>query len=918
MLLRAKIFFAIFLFALTLSAQDTTKRKESIQGQEPQQELNKDPLSDVLKERGISLENIDPSNVQSTKDVIRKTIGEVNRNTGATNAYREEVVAKPLEESIVIDDPRVADDIVRRLKEGSTFNEAITEELAENEIQGASVIYGQHIFVNNTIEVFRGSSSGKIPGNYVLDEGDEIAINIFGVSQADLVYQIDKDGFIRPSNIPKIYLKGVTLDKATEIIQKRFQMAYRYTSDQIAIDLKTARTISVSIFGQVTREGNYSLSALNSVLNALVLADGLKENGSVRNIKILSGGVEREIDIYEFLYSGEVKPDYYLKNNDIIYVPIANQVVTAKGQLRRTGKFELREGEGFKDLMLFTEGLTTSGREENIEILRKEKGENKLYNFDYSELLNTNYMLSDLDIISVALEDRRLENVVFISGALRNEGRYEWKEGMRLSDLIEKGGVEKFSKLDVGYLVRKQLNGQYRIERVHPQDAITNKESLANLVLHKEDKLTILNEKDYIHNYQFSIQGAVKRNLTHEWAPFQTLQLSDAILMAGGLLPNATSFGYIVRQSPSNAEKYEYVFIEARAAIDDVNSPFNIKISPNDRIVIPAIELFNDQLSLSIGGSVRKPTSVTYDPSLTLQQMVAMAGGLNYEAASNRIDVYRLEIKENQPTRTLATSITINKDINEIAPDAFELMPFDQIIVRNNAEFELIKIVNIEGEVRYPGPYAIVGDNYKISDLIIAAGGATNEANLRGGKVFRSVDGDGFIITKMHKAVKRESSSYNIILNENDIVTVPRNESIVQINTNSTRAEEIYTDEILNTTLNAAYKKTRRAKYYINNFVGGFAKRSKKSETVVETKGGRIKKTRNFLLFKIYPKPEPGSTILVYQKDPKSEKKQRIREEKADMTMTERLMQLQTIITISTSTVTTAITTLLLVQSLSK
>ena len=96
------------------------------------------------------------------------------------------------------------------------------------------------------------------------------------------------------------------------------------------------------------------------------------------------------------------------------------------------------------------------------------------------------------------------------------------------------------------------------------------------------------------------------------------------------------------------------------------------------------------------------------------------------------------------------------------------------------------------------------------------------------------------------------------------------------------------------------------------------AKRSKKSKTVVETKGGRIKKTRNFLLFKVYPKPEPGSTILVYQKEPKTEKRQRIREERENLSMTERLMQLQTIITITTSTVTTAITSVLLVQSLNK
>ena len=427
-------------------------------------------------------------------------------------------------------------------------------------------------------------------------------------------------------------------------------------------------------------------------------------------------------------------------------------------------------------------------------------------------------------------------------------------------------------------------NGQFRIERIYPKQALANKSSPQNLVLEKEDKITILNQKDYIQNYSFSIEGAVKRNLTHEWAPFQTLQLSDAVLMAGGMMPNATSFGYIIRKTTYNSEKFEYVFIEPKKAMEDPNSAFNIKVSPNDRIVIPSIELFNDELMISIRGSVRQPVSTTYDPTLTLQQMVAMAGGLNFEASTNRIDVYRLEINENNPTRTLATSITLNRNINDIDPKAFELMPFDQIIVRNNAEFEEIKIVDIKGEVRYPGPYAIVGDNYKLSYLIDAAGGLTNEANIKGGQLYRQTGGGGQVITKMAKAVKKESSPYNIVLDEGDAITIPRTESIVHVRTTATRASEVYTEEALTETLNVAYRNTRRAKHYINNYVGGFSRRAKRSQTVVETKSGRIKKTRNFLLLKVYPKPEPGSTIIAFEKPPRSKGREKRRAEKENMT----------------------------------
>lgn len=243
-------------------------------------------------------------------------------------------------------------------------------------------------------------------------------------------------------------------------------------------------------------------------------------------------------------------------------------------------------------------------------------------------------------------------------------------------------------------------------------------------------------------------------------------------------------------------------------------------------------------------------------------------------------------------------------------------MPFDQIIVRNSAEFEAIKIVNITGEVRYPGPYAIVGDNFRISYLVEAAGGITQEANPKGGRIYRQMDSAGYVITKMHKALRNDFSPYNIILDEGDQVYIPRNQSIVQVRTQSTRAAEIYTVDFLDPTMSVTYRRFKRAKYYINNYMGGFAKNTKRSNTIVETKSGAVKKTRNFILFKVYPKPEPGSVIIAFQKEDKSIVKERRREEKRNMTTLERLMQMQTIITVTTSTVTTAITTLLLIQSL--
>ena len=63
--------------------------------------------------------------------------------------------------------------------------------------------------------------------------------------------------------------------------------------------------------------------------------------------------------------------------------------------------------------------------------------------------------------------------------------------------------------------------------------------------------------------------------------------------------------------------------------------------------------------------------------------------------------------------------------------------------------------------------------------------------------------------------------------------------------------------------LSIYYKKNRRAKHYITKYAGGFKERSMKRKTYVKYVDGTAKRTKNYLFFRVYPKPQPGSEIIV-------------------------------------------------------
>ena len=816
-----------------------------------------------------------------------------------------------------------ADAIRERVKDGASLDEAIYDELTEDEQNSYSAqadVYGMDIFFNNTLDFYIKTSTSTTPNSYVLDAGDKIAINIFGASQADFVYEIEDDGFIRPSGgtrVGKIYLKGVSLEKAKRLLRSRFSQAYLFNGDQFEVSLHTARTITVNIFGEVNSPGSYTISALNTGLNALIAAGGPNAEASLRNIQIMSSSGKKTLDVYKFMVNPNEKYNYYLSNNDLIYVPKYEKRVSIGGAgIRQPSTYELKEGELFKDAVKWAGGYSSTVHTGLVQHIYVQNGDQTIKDYTLSEAESSNITLSDGDRLIFHSNLKAFENYVSISGAVRHSGKYELKEGMRVSDVLEKSKVEKEAYSQIAYLRRKNNDGTYQLKRLYIEDILSDTSSAKNLELQNEDNISLYFKSQYTDRYQFSISGAIRNPGVHFYDPSRSITLYDAIMLSQGLEAFATDFGYIISSPPGKPLNREYTVVDLKSAVNSPNSTANIVLHPNDQIFVPSVAQYSDELYVDISGAVRNPGRYIYDPTLSFKDALVMAGGLKMEAASNKIDVFRLKVENNEPTLTYTNSLEIDHELNPLNDNIpFKLQPYDHIVVRTTPEFEPIRYIRIEGEVKYPGLYALTETNERISNVIERAGGFTQEAFPAAGTVTRTEDDLGLVITRMDLIQNRKyKSKYNLVLKDGDVVTVPKIKEVVTIDILGTNADEVYSEnqlqgEFINIAV-AHYN--RSAKWYVNNFAGGFDKNAKKKKTFVRYANGQIKKTRSFLFFKKYPRVKQGSEIHLGLKDKYLEQKENppAPEPKEQRTFLERMTELQTVIALTTSIMTTTLTTI--------
>lgn len=640
--------------------------------------------------------------------------------------------------------------------------------------------YGYDIFKNGNIKFFDKATDAKAKDNYIIGVGDELILSVYGYSYYNEVLKVDSRGRISPSQMGPIYVKGLTFEKARQLIKSKMNQFYDLSNNKFELALAYSRNINVNIVGEVAIPGSYNIPAINSVFNALIIAGGPTEIGSLRSIQIRrSGKTIKTIDIYSFLNDPNSNEEFYLEENDYIVIPPLGATFHISGEVKRPMIYELKESENLNKLLFYAGGISPNAYLKNIRITRINQIGVSILDVNLDSLIKNkkDYKLQSGDRVVIRSTSDEVTNIVNITGAVQLEGGIQFVDGDRVTDLIRKaGGLKKDALLEKAYLIRTKSN---------------------------QEKETII----------FSLKN--------------------------------------ILENPSSTE--------------------NVKIMDRDSIIVSSYNDFKKESIISVFGEAKMPGNFEFIEGMTLGNALFLSGGLKYYADNMRVEISRISLfsKENEnsnTSRVIIERINVPKDLMlEDNQMNLKLQPFDQIFIRKVPDFELQRNMKIIGEVKYPGMYTIISKDERVSNVIKRAGGLSRFAFVEGASLYRKGLDGGYIVLRLDKALKSENSKYNYTLKEGDILTIPTVIDFVAIRGSSLE----YLNIVDQSQVNAPFVKGKRAKYYINEFGNGFSEKSWRKKTYVIDNNAKINKTKNYLLFKIYPKVSKGSVIYVVNKPAK-------------------------------------------------
>ncbi len=737
-------------------------------------------------------------------------------------------------------------------------------------------VYGQQIFREKAIGVFNVTKDARPPDSYVLGVGDEITVTIFGPSQEDVRYTINNEGYISPAKMPKIFLKGLTYEKGRELLRNRFSQFYLFRSDQFSASITTVRNVNVNIFGEVVNYGSFALPAMNTAFTALVAAGGPTDLGSVRNIKVQRNRETKILDVYTFMNNPAVQFDFYLQENDIIHIPVAERVVGIEGAVKRPLRYELIATENLRKLIEFAGGFSDDAYRSQLQVRRYIADREVLLDVDWAALQKQNgdFTLQPGDVVVVKRIPRTADNFATIEGAVDLPGQYALENTPRISDLLDKSKLKIEARRDAAFLLRTNPDETLRLLTVDLNAVLASPQAATNIALQPKDKLIVYAQERFADQFKVTISGAVREPSTLTFANSQ--RLNDLINQVGGLTEDAIDFGYLIRKDPANPARSNYQRVNVRKALDNPTGADNVNILPDDQLQVLSKSTFTDMATVKVVGAVRNPGEFKYSPTLNLQDALTLAGGLRLEGSGTRIDVFRILTNDNQPTRTLAATVAIDKATLQPTNGEFVLLPYDQIVVRQIPNFDLQKIVTLEGEVQYPGPYSLLSDNESLTSLIERAGGLTVEAFAEGATLYRGEENLGYVVTRLDKAMQAPDSRYNIVLHEGDVITIPKTKDLVTIRVANTKASEYYADRLVKTgRISVAYVPGKNARWYVERYAAGLDKNARWRYLTVEDPNGHIRGVRSAFDL-AFPRPRKGSVISVGAKQVKTkEQKER-------------------------------------------
>lgn len=401
-------------------------------------------------------------------------------------------------------------------------------------------IFGSNLFSGSLQPV---NSYQETPEDYVLDCGDNVLVDIYGVSQRQITQIINSRGQITIEMCGPISLMGKTIPEATKAIQKG--IAAHYAGADVTLSLLEPRKISVTVLGEVDAPGEHFVHGYSNLLRALQESGGITEVGSFRQIVFEpKDQPTRMIDLYDYLQGNLNMDSLRVQNGDAIRVLPYQRLVTIEGLVKCPATYELLENENIQDLVAYANGFV----EDDIEIRVQHRSAVARYVEIVSMDSLTYYVPQDGDVINIVKVPDKVKDVAFIVGNVAHEGNYRvGKKVKTLKALLQ--------------LAIPQVGEKPNAVVVYRDTTLVQ--------IGDNDIALIGGEKVYVVYNQVHVEGAVYAPTSVDYEPSYTVK--DYILKAGEFTRKA-------------ARNHIYIVEPDGRHVTNINEA---RIIPGCKIVVP-------------------------------------------------------------------------------------------------------------------------------------------------------------------------------------------------------------------------------------------------------------------------------------------------------------------------------------------
>ena len=667
-------------------------------------------------------------------------------------------------------------------------------------------VFGLDVFAGARPMTFSPNDYASTPADYIVGSGDEIVVLLWGRMNEEYRLKVDREGQINIPHIGPVSVAGLPFNALQKNILDRVQ---NIEGVQATVSMGELRSVGVFIVGEVRSPGYYTVSGLSNVTNALFAAGGPTKRGSLRAIQLKrNGSAIATVDFYDFLLSGKDNTNLRLKSGDVILVPIVKKMVAIAGNVRRSALYEIKPNTTLKEALNLAGGVTPAAWTNRIQIERFKENKFQMVLDLTAESSQgiPDIEVQDGDIIKIFPVVEKNKNAVYLTGNVMRSGKYEYKEGQKLSDLLpDFQSLQPETYFDYAIVLRQDppsfLN---RIVPFNLKKAMEDHASPDNVSLQARDEVIIYSRDYFEPDRSVTIDGAVTTPIKQKL--LENMKIRDLIIKAGGLLDKASlERGELYRRADENetstTEKID--FCVSCALADDPKH--NLALKRFDRVYIRSKKGWEEEKRVVLKGEFTYSGEYVLLEHETLGQLIDRAGGFTKDAylpaallirpsvrtlERKRTDEYagRLELDAVNLSTVLASKgqgtaesqallqqqmLMISK-LRSNQPDGrvvidmtkpesyrnFNLEDGDSLFVPKK-----IGTVSVIGEVFNPATFNYEENRSKAQDYIEMAGGLKESASPKNIYIFRA---NGSIVTNKKVNVLETS------LDPGDVVVVPQ------------------------------------------------------------------------------------------------------------------------------------------------